>query len=153
MLRVVANTLSNKLYMYGNISFHSVKPLFNLRDRLRFINFVYQRFLFFFTRLSFLRHWRAHQSSLMSAPKILFRCFRFYPPQGEYQHPVCIDYWWFLFQTTSLKSYGPPNPSLTHALLLISIFFKSNKTHRIEFEANWLSVYGLFWVSMGFFFV
>ena len=37
MLRVVANTLCNNLYMYGNILFYSVKPLFNLRERLWFI--------------------------------------------------------------------------------------------------------------------
>ena len=36
MLRVVADTMSNNLAIIGNISFHSVKPLFNFRERLRF---------------------------------------------------------------------------------------------------------------------
>ena len=36
MLRVVADTMSNNLAIIGNISFHSVKPLFNFRERLGF---------------------------------------------------------------------------------------------------------------------
>ena len=36
MLRIVADTMSNNLAIIGNISFHSVKPLFNFRERLRF---------------------------------------------------------------------------------------------------------------------
>ena len=115
MLRVVANTLSNNLFMFGNISFHSVKPLFSLRERLWFIYSVLhckKGFFFSYTGCpscvvdELINH---HSCQLQ---RVCSDAFVFTLPKENINIPYVSVINGFLFQTFSfeIQGVGAPYP-------------------------------------------
>ena len=125
MLRVVAGTLSNNLAMIGNISFHSVKPLFNLRDVLLFIDSVAKKVLFL-TKVVLLVSLKSSSITTHVSSKDLLQMLSFLPSQRRMSKSLMYRLLIVYFsKPLPLISIGAPPPS---SQLLISFFLKSNKT-------------------------
>ena len=140
MLRVVAGTLSNNLAMIGNISFHSVKPLFNLRERLLFIDSVAKKVPFSYQGCpsGVIEELFNHHSCQLE--RFATDAFVFTLPKENVKIPYVSIIYCLFFQTITFDIHRSP----PLVLVINIIFLKSNKTRWIGDEAIWLNEYFLF---------